>query len=551
MSRQSHTPAVLDDTATAPPARPVSEDARAVRKALRALEGTATVADVSSETGLEFSRAETALKELLGVFQGHLAVGEAGDLVYSFDPRLIRRDHIPALERAGRALQAFLVTAFKVWIMVMLIVYFVLFLVLAVAMIVGVSVQGGGRSSRRGGGVPINVFNWFWAPRWRVRRPYYGRRHEERRDLQIPFYKKVFAFVFGPDDPDLSDEDRDQEVLQLVRARRGVVTVPELVELNGKPLPDAEEEMGRVMGRFRGDPKVSREGEVLYTFPDLMLSAHGRVVEDEPVPTWRKLERPKELTGNRKATDVIIGSLNGFNLIAAASAPFWLLPQVSVAMSGFVTDFFLFQMPLAFSALFFAVPAVRSIGLARENGLRWARNVRRAVIGHVYRASLDRDPRPVTVQGALREAQKFLKERRANQSEVEAALHQLASEFDADVEADADGVLAFQFPAVRTSFIAAAEGRTRLRLEERSVGQVVYDSGDTPQEETARDQLLFDRELRGALTQPRRVRHLDDYEIAEFDRMLAAARRSPRFLRRGTEVRPALPEEPDETHPST
>ncbi len=519
------------DPAVAPaPVRRESDDARLTRLAVRELEGTATVADASTRTGLDFDRTESALKELLELYRGHVAVGESGDVVYSFDPRLIRRDHVSLITRVSSAVRAGLATAFKVWIMLMLVVYFVLFLVLAVAMVVGVSVQGGGGRgrSRRGGGVPISIFDWFWAPRWGVRRPYYGRRHEVKRELRIPFYKKIFAYVFGPDDPNLTAEDRDQEILQLVRARRGVLAAPELVELTGQPLHEAEEELGRVVGRFAGEPQVSEKGELLYAFPDLMLSAHGPVTVEEPVPTWRKLERPKELTGNGKSTDGIITALNGFNLVMAASSPVMLMPRLG--FSGPLADFALFQMPLVFSALFFAVPAVRAVGLAKENAGRWTRNVRRGVIGHVYRATLDRGA-PVTVDGAWTEVRKFLRERTAERGEVEQALHALASEFDADVEAAPDGPLSFQFPALHRAFLAAAERRADLQLEARSVGEIVYSSADTQEEATRRELRNFDREIRGYVAPPRRVRHLDDYEVAEFDRMLAAAQRSGRFLR--------------------
>ena len=516
--------------------RKESPDEQAVRRALRRMDGRGTVADVARQTGLDFDRTETALKALLDVYRGHLAVGESGDLVYSFDPRLIRRDHVGVLTRLGRAARAGLTLAFKVWIMLMLVVYFAVFLILAVAMVVGASAQGGrGRGSRRGGGVPISPFQWFWAPRWRVRRRYYGRRHEQKRELSIPFYKKIFSFVFGPDDPELTDADRDQEVLQLVRARRGVLTVPELVELNGAELSEADEEMARVVGRFGGEPQVTAEGEILYTFPDLMVSAHGPVLEEEPVPTWRKLEKPKELTGNNRGTNTVIVFLNGFNLLMAASSPVLLMPQLG--LSGPLVEFGLFQMPLAFSALFFAIPAVRSVGVSAENGRRWARNVRRAVVGHVFRASLGRG-QPVTVDGVLPEVRKYLRERTAERQEVEAALHHLAAEFDADVEVDQNGRHQFTFPKVRQSFLAAAQGRSQLRLEERRVGEVVYSSADDAGEMEARDQRNFDRELAGYVEAPKRVRHLDDYEVAEFDRMLAAAHRAGRMLRPGSGLSP-------------
>jgi hypothetical protein len=70
--------------------------------------------------------------------------------------------------------------------------------------------------------------------------------------------------------------------------------------------------------------------------------------------------------------------------------------------------------------------------------------------------------------------------------------------------------------------------RQRLKLESRAVGDVVYSSADTVQEESERAQAAFDRDLKGAemdlsayLPSPNRSGFEDDYEIVEFDEQLA------------------------------
>ena len=206
------------------------------------------------------------------------------------------------LASRGRAV---LREAFKVWIVLMLVVYFVVFVALLIAAVVASQSRGGGRSRgrdfglgrRHGGGMPgFWVWYFFWSPGWGWRRPYYGNRWEERygggrgKTAQVPFIKKVFAFVFGPDRPRPTRAQKDRSIIRLIRARRGALTATELVQHSGITLPEAEEEMARLMGAYDGDVRVTPGGTLVYVFPELMLSAEGRVSEREPDPAWRRLE---------------------------------------------------------------------------------------------------------------------------------------------------------------------------------------------------------------------------------------------------------------------
>jgi len=134
----------------------------------------------------------------------------------------------------------------------------------------------------------------------------------------------------------------------------------------------------------------------------------------------------------------------------------------------------------------------------------------------------------VSLDMALTHVQARLKDQPVEPSEVEGALHQLASEFDADVSTGADGALLFTFSAIRRQFVASETVRQRLKLEKRTVGDVVYSSADTVREESERAQAAFDRDLKGAemdlsayLPSPNRSGFEDDYEIVEFDEQLA------------------------------
>jgi len=518
-----------------------------VLKALRSLKGRGTVGDVVSSVGLPRDQVEGVLNSLLESHQGHLEVSESGELIYSFDRKLIRRDRVPTIQRLKAAAKKFLTGAFKGWIVAMLVVYFVVFVVLVVMALVAMMSRGGDR--RSGGGLGRSagrhsghfhfpsfwLWYYIWTPRWRLGSPYYGRRWEAtlEKDSRPPFYKKVFAFVFGPDRPEPTRKQLDRSTLRLIRARKGALTTAELVEHTALALPDAEEEMGRLLGSYAGEPAVSPDGELVYTFPELMTSAHGAVKAREPNPAWMRMEYPLELTGNEKKHDAVIIGMNGFTLVAAATAPSFIIPQVStyypsLAWLGDTAGLVgLVLIPVVFSVLFFSVPLLRVLGVRRENRAREARNVRRLVLGLVYREALAGGG-PITVDAANAHVKARMKDRTVDPSEVEAALHQLAAEFDADVTSGegGDGPLRFSFPAIRKQFLASETVRRNLKLEDTRIGQVVYSSGDSAEEESERDQAAFDRELAGDvdltvyLPSPDRVGFEEEYEIVAFEEEL-------------------------------
>ena len=491
--------------------------ADSLRRALGRLGGRATVGDVIAATGLAQSEAETGLRKLLETYQGHVEVGEEGDLVYAFQRRLLRRDHTPVWIRFRSAAARVLTTAFKVWIVVMLVVYFVVFVTLLIAALLaasrgndrdGGSILGGGR--HRGGGFRFPFLLWLWTPDWRLGRPYYGRRFEQRSGQKVPFYKKVFSFVFGPDRPHGSIRDRDRSVIRLIRARNGAITGPELVRHTGLTVAEAEEEMGRLMGAYGGDVHVSRGGELVYTFADLLVSAHGRVRAREPAPAWQRLEKPAEFTGNKTGANVLIGSLNGFNLLAAMTAPILIFPPLG--LGGLGAEIGLIWVPAVFSTLFFAVPLGRWLRHRAENARRHLRNVRKVLLGMVFRQSLGNGT-PLSPERATDDARIALVDPDIRVDEVRTQLQKVAAEFDAEVEPADSGRIVYRFPAIRSAFLGGEEVRAALKLERRRVGRVVYSSADTPEQESARALANFDREMRRYVASADRVGYLDDFEL--------------------------------------
>ena len=511
-----------------------------VLSSLRRLNGRGTVGDLVADSGLPSDDVRAALKSLLESHRGHLAVSDSGELLYDFDPKLIERGTEPWVARAKRAATRALRAGFKAWIVVMLVVYFVVFVVLLIAAMAagqrgddrGGGGWGGGRGGHHHGHFPnLWFWYWIWGPRWHLGRPYYGHRWERTldRDDRVPFYKKVFAFVFGPDRPEPTRKQLDRSLLRLIRARSGVVTTAELVEHTGATFPDAEEEMARLLGAYDGEAAVSPKGELVYAFPDVMASVHGTSGVRAPNPAWLRLEPPRPLTGNSAAANAAIAGMNGFTLVAAATAPWFIFPRLGIG--GPAAFFALVLVPVVFSVLFFTGPLLRMVGVARDNRRRAARNVRKVLIGLVYRRSLQ-DGAPVSVDEAHAFVSSHLKETAVKRSSVESALHELAAELEADVTTDDAGALRFAFPAIRDQFVASETVREKLRLERRELGEIVYSTADTAEEAGARELALFDRRLEDEheklgryLPGVDRVSFEEDYELVAFDEELARSGR--------------------------
>jgi len=268
---------------------------------------------------------------------------------------------------------------------------------------------------------------------------------------------------------------------------------------------------------------VSPAGELAFAFPELMVSAHGRVREPEPKPAWQRLERLREVTGNDAGANALVGAINGFNLVAAGTAPWFIFPRLGLGgMAAYVA---LVPIPVAYSLTFFAIPALRSLPVRRENRKRERRNVRRVLLGLVYDLALDKGA-GVQVDLATAWVARRLEGQSVSRGDVERALQELAAEFDADVEPDPDGKLSYRFLKLREQFTAAEAVRRMLVLDDKALGAIVYHTGDSPEQEGRRDLEAFDRalaEARGAdlgryLPSPEKVGFQDDWERVVVER---------------------------------
>jgi hypothetical protein len=479
--------------------------------------GEATTADLVALTGLAKAQVDAEVKAVSDEYGARLRVTESGEILYSF-PRGLRsryRGLGPSLRRLWKALKkggaAVLSFLFKAWIVVMLVGYFVLFLALALAAMlasVAASASGNSRDSRdsRGGGMgglfltgrllDSIVRIWFYSELFMS--PEQRARRDTRRGEKRPLYKAIFSFVFGDGDPDAGwDTVEKKAFVAFVQANRGAITMPEFLALTGlKPL-EAEERINRYLYEFEGSPEVTEGGAIYFFFPSL-LRRKDRV--DRTYGFSVPMKRIAPFSSNPKKANVTFGLINAANLLFGAYFFFQSLaqhPLLSRLYSGQYADrivpvgggdgFYLFVhqllnklagvadpasliavalgvVPLAFSAFFYLIPAVRARRLAARNERARVENLRRVA----YRAALDspESVRPESVVVADDAA------RPRDGRAAERALKDLAAWSQAEPRADGS----FSFDEIARIKAEAAKARASIDLSKYELGGEVFDS---------------------------------------------------------------------------
>jgi hypothetical protein len=426
--------------------------------ALRGRGGKLTRSDAMTISGLPDDETGRALTVLLKEYRSHLSTTDSGELLYEFDPAFARRDAVKwrdaAAALAGRLWKGF-TFLFKIAIVTTLVVYFVAF----VAMFLAFVLIRRGDSDGDDDGIGIWPLLWMWG--WNG-----GPEHQRQRlgragrPPRKAFYKSVFEFVFGPPATAVDPLADEKEILSAIRARAGRIAPVDLVRLWGWDFPRAEEEATRLLADYGGEPEVTEDGVVIYVFKDLRKTA-GALTPSSPVPAvWERVEHRQPLSGNAPGTDVLIGAFNGFNLLA----PLWIVPlfeaKFGVSTAGW--EFFVRDFPLAFSALFFAVPFGRWVKSKLEARQQAARNTRRELLRRIFGSG-----------GRALERQEL-----APTPALGAVLDQDLVRLGGDVETDDEGRVRYVFPRIRQETTAVAHSRSTASARELDPGAIVFSSAD-------------------------------------------------------------------------
>jgi len=373
-------------------------------QSLKKRKNAATAADVCAATALPLSEVRELLTKAADEYQARLQVTQSGEILYAFPSGFKSRYRGFAavsgriIKKSAAFLKKSLVFLFKVWIMAMLIGYFVLFVLLAIAsVLVSAAAKSSDKGSGSSGSFHFGLFDllfrvWFYSELSRPSGGYGNKNRYPNRagntGKKNPMYKSIFSFVFGDGDPNKNwEETGNRAVIAYIQENRGVISLNEYMAFTGENSLEAEKSILSFCSKFNGSPEVTDEGTIVYCFSDLLLKTDSKK-SNELLPPVKRL---KKFSANAKKMNITFMIINAVNLVFGSYFLFnshtagllttelqyqgaSYLYAITHIILEFVTPdpvfflkFVLGVIPILFSILFWLIPALRSMLEKKEN----------------------------------------------------------------------------------------------------------------------------------------------------------------------------------------
>lgn len=471
----------------------------------------ATIADITARTGLSLETVRELVPAAADEYSARLEVTESGEILYSFPQgftskyRSFRARLRRGLEKAARWFKTAAAWVFKVWIMVMLVGYFVLFMLLALASlalsVAASSSSSDNRSSSRGGGMgglylAGNIFNliiriWFYSELLKPLDSRYTGRAPARPKTR-PLHRAIFSFIFGDGDPNADWASREKQgVIAYIQANRGVISLPEFMALTGLPPGEAEGRICAYCAEFGGLPEATEEGTVVYRFDALLLRTDERTRSFPGLSA--PLKRLSAFSANSAKMNGVFSLINGVNLLfggyflfnalgtgailtqaqfKAASylygVSYLLLGQLTANPLPFIAVG-LGIVPLAFSLLFWLIPALRYAGVRRDNEAVKLENLRKDAFARIWKAPLAFKAADIKPQAEECRPAKL-------DTAQDRIIKELGSYSPPEVQAGEDGGMIYSFGELEREKRALERYRAGVDPNASALGAVVFDS---------------------------------------------------------------------------
>jgi hypothetical protein len=487
----------------------MTQSTGAYKKAVEILKrrrGGMSAADLAAAAALPLPAARELVSRAADEFRGRLEVTESSEILYSFPRGFTSRYTGPAArfrrftDKLFKWGAVFFSWLFKAWILVMLLGYFALFMLIALAALT-LSMAGGSSSNNRsrnnsGGFLAAHIFDliirlWFYSELTRsIETPY--SRDRRREQPRQPLHRAVFSFVFGEKDPNRGAEEAEKQALiAQICGNRGIISLPDYMAATGLGPLEAEEGILAFCAEFGGCPEASEEGTIVYRFQDILLRADkGRSPASAgPGP----LRRLRTFSANSKTMNAWFGIINTVNLLfggyffyqalntgiirtteqlqaspriygityALASTIFDNPHSVMLAGLGIV--------PLLFSIIFWLIPALRFARLGAENQGIKQRNLRKAGFRVIWEKL--RGVRAADIDYPAPECRP-----KDPEGERERIIAEMGAYSQPDVETGGDGEIVYNFTELEREKKALAASRAAVNPGDFDIGKVIFDS---------------------------------------------------------------------------
>ena len=331
--------------------------------------------------------AQQGLLALASEAGGHLQVADSGDVVYLFPKnfRSILRNKYWQLrwQQTWSKIWKVLFYIIRISFGIVLIASVLLMLVAIIAIVVAMNSSNdereGGRGNSYGGGFYFMPRFWLGDIFWWFDPGYNRRRRQRRRqasgNYQMNFLEAVFSFLFGDGNPNADLEEHRYSVIgAVIRSNKGAVIAEQIAPYVDKTDED-EDYMLPVLTRFNGYPEVSPQGEIIYYFPELQVTASQRQIQ--PVSSIGYLhEKPWRFSLANGGQITMAAGLGVLNIILAFVLEYLLQDGAIAAELGGLVAFVasIHWLLLGYGILYLLVPLVRYFWIQGRNPKIIARN---------------------------------------------------------------------------------------------------------------------------------------------------------------------------------
>ncbi len=361
-------------------------------KSIEQLNHRVTVGDIAAQSGLSLEVAQQGLLALASETGAHLQVADTGDILYLFPQnfRGILRNKYFRLRVKAWLEKAWSVIFYLIRISfgIILVISILLMMIALAVMIISISSSrdsDSGGDSNGGYGVGIFFFPNF-SDLFIIFYPdYYGSRPSHRQTStstpnkpnKLNFLEAIYSFLFGDGNPNKDLEERRWYNLgAVIRENKGVIIAEQVAPYldNISSIEQENEDyILPVLAKFNGYPKVSDQGEIVYYFPELQVTAQQRPFER----LANYLQEKRWQFSQASSGQIMLGiGLGGVNLILA------LMLGSFFREYSFSGDFILFvqgiyTVLLTYAISFLSIPLIRYFWIQWRNGLIESRNQKR------------------------------------------------------------------------------------------------------------------------------------------------------------------------------
>ncbi|MGB6298314.1 MAG: hypothetical protein WBF90_19300 [Rivularia sp. (in: cyanobacteria)] len=357
----------------------------AIVQAVEKLNYRVTVGDVATQAGLNIEMANQGLLALATDAGGHLQVADTGDIVYLF-PRNFRnvlqsKYFKLRLQEWWNKIWKVLFYLIRISFGIVLIASIALITIAITMILASLSDRDDNGGGGFGGGIGFFYFPdlfWFFSPNYNTVYRSNGRRREKS---ELNFLEAVFSFLFGDGNPNANLEERRwQEVATVIRNNDGAVVAeqitPYLDNIGEGYQQEYEDYMLPVLTKFNGKPEVSPEGEIVYSFPELQVTAKQKNFHSIPAFLREFSWRFSKATSSQV---MLSAGLGGVNLIGALMLGSLLRDGTVAAQIGGLVAFAqgIYWLLLAYGIGFLTIPLIRYFWIQWRNGKISDRNRQR------------------------------------------------------------------------------------------------------------------------------------------------------------------------------